>query len=340
MLEVEPRQQRDVQPAARRRFTQQQIIDIALPQKKGHLIGSNNLEGLTSYTVTLHHNHYKDLQDRMPRLRGGDVHAYNLYRRQLERAHREGDARRHRRGESFARQRARARLTTSASRRKASISTEGGAVQVEDSVFFGVLTPFRNNQTDVNNPAYTGAIRGIDIQHILLASDTQFMPATSQQATFTDRGFLWASWQGDSDDPHSSLGPTQAPQIPFAWHNGTPMYLITMDPVATLPALLTGPQGAGAGKIGMTTQQWLASLTNGWCRVAKLAKRLFASFAARHQRSFEDGRARLVRVGRQARLATAPALPPLRPRCPPGRNLEAFQPRGTFRRMLRRRIAC
>ncbi len=60
-------------------FTQAQIIDIALPQKKGHLIGSNTLEGLTSYTVTLHHNHYKDLQDRMPRLRGGDVHAYNLY---------------------------------------------------------------------------------------------------------------------------------------------------------------------------------------------------------------------------------------------------------------------
>ena len=60
-------------------FTQAQIVDITLPQKKGHLIGSNTLEGLTSYTVTLHHNHYKDLQDRMPRLRGGDVHAYNLY---------------------------------------------------------------------------------------------------------------------------------------------------------------------------------------------------------------------------------------------------------------------
>ena len=60
-------------------FTQQQIVDIALPQKKGHLIGSNNLEGLTTYTVTLHHNLYRDLQDRMPRLRGGDVHAYNLY---------------------------------------------------------------------------------------------------------------------------------------------------------------------------------------------------------------------------------------------------------------------
>lgn len=111
---------------------------------------------------------------------------------------------------------------------------------------------------DVNNPAYTGAIRGYDILHILLASDTEYMPLNSQQSTFTDaRGNTWATWQGDSDALGSSLGPTQAPQIPFAWHNGGPLYFMTMDPVSTLKDLLTGPQGAGAGKIGMTTQQWL-----------------------------------------------------------------------------------
>src|SRR6185295_17386447 len=113
----------------------------------------------------------------------------------------------------------------------ASISTEGGAVQIEGSVVFGVLTPFRNNQTDVNNPAYTGAIRGYNIRHILLATDTQYMPATSQQQTFSDRGFIWASWQGNSDDPLSTLGPTQAPQVPLVWHNGGgPSYLYTKDP--------------------------------------------------------------------------------------------------------------
>ena len=141
---------------------------------------------------------------------------------------------------------------------QASISTEGGAVQIDDSVFFGVLTPFRNNQTDVTNPAYTGAIRGFNIRHILLATDTAFMPASSQQTTFTDRGFEWASWTGDSDAPGSSLGPTQAPQIPFVWHNGG-ADLPDDDRCArrTARTLLTGPQGAGAGKIGMTTQQWL-----------------------------------------------------------------------------------
>jgi pectate lyase len=237
-------------------FTQQQIVDIALPQKKGHLIGSNNLEGLTTYTVTLHHNLYKDLQDRMPRLRGGDVHAWNLYvdssNARIVKVMRDGIVA------------ANPSLATQLNSTyhfgitsNASISTEGGAVQVESSIFFGVLTPFRNNQTDVTNPAYTGAIRGLDIQHILLSSDTAYMPAGSQQSTFTDRGFEWASWHGDSDTAGSTLGPVQAPQIVFNWHNGTPTYPMSVDSLANLPALLTGAQGAGAGKIGMTTQQWL-----------------------------------------------------------------------------------
>lgn len=240
-------------------FTQEQIVAIALPQKKGHLIGSNNLEGLTSYTVTLHHNHYKDLQDRMPRLRGGDVHGYNLYidnsNARIVKDLRDGIVQ--------SNPTLQAALDGSSASyhfgvtSNGSISTEGGAVQIEKSVFFGVLTPFRNNQTDVTNPAYTGAIWGFDIQHVLLASDTAYMPVGSQQSTFNDRGFVWATWQGDSSAPDSTLGPTQAPQIPFAWRNGGPTYIATMDPVADLQALLTGAQGAGAGKIGMTTSQWL-----------------------------------------------------------------------------------
>jgi pectate lyase len=237
-------------------YTQEQIVAIALPQKKGHLIGSNNLEGITSYTVTLHHNHYKDLQDRMPRLRGGDVHGYNLYV-DSSNARIVKDMR-----DSIAA--ANPSLATALDSTyhfgitsNGAISTENGAVQIDSSVFFGVLTPLRNNQTDVTNPAYTGAIRAHDVLHILLASDTQFMPLSSQQSTFMDRGFTWATWQGDSDAPDSTLGPTQAPQIPFVFHNGGPTYPTTRDPVATLGALLTGPEGAGAGKIGLTTGQWL-----------------------------------------------------------------------------------
>jgi pectate lyase len=237
-------------------FTQDQVISVALPQKKGHLIGSNNLEGLTTYTVTLHHNHYKDLQDRMPRLRGGDVHGYNLFvdnsNARIVKDLRDGIVA------------ANPALATALGSTyhfgitsNGAISTEGGAVQIDASVFWGVLTPFRNNQTDVGNAAYTGAIRGTDIVHVLFASDTQYLPVAAQQSTFSDRGFVWAQWRGNSDDTLSPLGPAQAPQIPFVWHNGGPNYLYSLDAVSSLGTLLAGPQGAGAGKIGLTTSQWL-----------------------------------------------------------------------------------
>lgn len=240
-------------------FSQQQITDVALPQKKGHLIGATNLEGRTSYTVTLHHNHYKDLQDRMPRLRSGDVHAYNLYvdssNARIVKAMRDAVVAAH--------PALRNEVEGSSPRYKfgvtlnGAISTEGGAVQVEKSLFWGVLTPLRNNQTNPDDARYTGAIRAYDVRHILFASDTEYMPVSSQMATFSDRGYAWAVWQGDSGTPGSTLGPAQAPEIPFVWHNGTPSYPRTLHAVDELPALLAGPQGAGAGRIGMTTSQWL-----------------------------------------------------------------------------------
>jgi pectate lyase len=236
-------------------FSPEQVLAIALPQKKGHLIGSTNLEGLTSYTVTLHHNHYKDLQDRMPRLRGGDVHGYNLYvdnsNARMVKELRDSIV--------SANAPLAAALGSNYSfgvTSNGAISTEGGAVQIEASVFWGVLTPLRNNQTDVTDPAYTGAIQAYDIRHILLASDTAYMPTTNRDP-FTDRGHVWAVWQGDSDASGSSLGPMQAPQIPFAWHNGGPSYPISLDAVDQLAEIVAGPQGAGAGKIGLSTAQWL-----------------------------------------------------------------------------------
>ncbi|QWP75273.1 hypothetical protein J5226_16785 [Lysobacter sp. K5869] len=238
-------------------FSRQQVADIALPQKKGHLIGSNDLEGLSSYTVTLHHNHYRDLQDRMPRLRGGDVHAYNLYvdssNARLLKQLRDGAV--------AANPGLRAKLEGTSPAYKfdltlnGAISTEGGAVQVEHSLFWGVFTPLRNNQTDPNDSRYTGAIRAFDVRHVLFASDTAYLPASSQQATFVDRGVVWASWQGDSGAAGSTLGPAQAAAIPFVWRNGTPSYPMSVHRVDELAGL----RGfMGAGKIGLTPAQWMS----------------------------------------------------------------------------------
>lgn len=55
------------------------IIAIAASQKKGHLIGATEFAADNALlSVTLHHNYYKDIQDRMPRLRSGNAHAYNI----------------------------------------------------------------------------------------------------------------------------------------------------------------------------------------------------------------------------------------------------------------------
>ncbi len=55
------------------------IIAIAAGQKKGHLVGATEFASDNAdLEVTLHHNYYKDMQDRMPRLRGGNAHIYNV----------------------------------------------------------------------------------------------------------------------------------------------------------------------------------------------------------------------------------------------------------------------
>lgn len=60
-------------------MSKEDIIDIAAGQKKAHLIGATEMASDNAdLEVTLHHNYYLDIQDRMPRLRAGNAHAYNI----------------------------------------------------------------------------------------------------------------------------------------------------------------------------------------------------------------------------------------------------------------------
>jgi pectate lyase len=50
-------------------------------QKKCHLIGhsdGNSAEDTGHFNVTFHHNHYLDVEERIPRMRYGNAHVYNL----------------------------------------------------------------------------------------------------------------------------------------------------------------------------------------------------------------------------------------------------------------------
>ncbi|AEI39060.1 hypothetical protein [Paenibacillus mucilaginosus] len=212
-------------------LTKEDIIAVAASQKKGHLVGATEFDSLNpNLQVTLHHNYYKDIQDRMPRLRGGNAHAYNIVM------------------DSAAAYAAKKKITTAMETALKSkgykfgvtsngaISTEGGAVLVEKSEIIDVASPVRNNQTDPADSSYTGKIRVLDTLYSLNGT----------------------SFRGSSDTSGSPLAPVPAPVIAFSWNGfSTLPYSYTAEDPASLKARLTASNGAGAGKLIWSKDNWL-----------------------------------------------------------------------------------
>ena len=218
-------------------FSVEDIIAVVRSQKKGHLVGANNFDASNAnLSLTLHHNLYVGMQDRLPRLRGGNAHSFNLVvdNRNAVAARAIYDARVAAMSASNALKLSNGSYKFGVTQNGA-ISTEGGAVLLEKSVFEGVRYALRNNQTDVTNPAYTGRIRGEDV--IFRFGSVDF--------------------RGGSDQAGHPLGPTQAPQIlPFSWNGFTTLpYAYTPDDPEALPALLA--VGAGAGTLAWEKTNWL-----------------------------------------------------------------------------------
>lgn len=209
------------------------IIAIAAGQKKGHLVGATALAtDNADLEVTLHHNYYKDMQDRMPRLRGGNAHVYNIVM------------------DNAAAWAAKKKITSAMETALAgkgyhfgvtsngAISTENGAVLVENSQIIDVAYPLRNNQTDPTDATYTGKIRAVNTQYTLDGS----------------------SYTGDSETAGSPLAPVPAPVKAFSWNGfSTLPYSYTPDPVSTLKTRLTAADGAGAAKLNWTKVNWLST---------------------------------------------------------------------------------
>ncbi|WHY22306.1 hypothetical protein QNH28_12575 [Paenibacillus sp. G2S3] len=207
------------------------VIAIAASQKKGHLIGATEFAADNALlSVTLHHNYYKDIQDRMPRLRSGNAHAYNIVM------------------DNEDTRLAKKRLTSAMEKAISSkgyhfgvtsngaISTEGGAVLLESSVIIDVVYPLRNNQADASNSKYTGAIAALDTVYSL------------DGATF----------RGDSTFANSPLSPVPAAIKAFAWNGFTTLpYSYTTDDPTSLKSRLTAVYGSGAGKLSWSNEEWL-----------------------------------------------------------------------------------
>ncbi|GAB2704081.1 hypothetical protein GCM10027018_24510 [Paenibacillus thermoaerophilus] len=207
------------------------IIAVASSQKKGHLVGSTEFASDNAdLELTLHHNYYKDIQDRMPRLRAGNAHAYNIV---MDNA----DA-------WSAKQRITPAMASAISSKgysfgvtsNGAISTEDGAVLVEKSHIIDVQYPVRNNQTDPSDAAYTGKIRVLDTIYSL------------DGATF----------RGGSDTPGSPLAPVPAAVKPFSWNGFSSLpYSYSADDPSGLKARLTASNGSGAGKLTWAKSNWL-----------------------------------------------------------------------------------
>lgn len=240
-------------------FTQDQITQIVSTVKKGHLIGATakNTEN-NSLQVTLHHNYYQDLQDRMPRLRGGDVQVFNLL----------ADSTNARAMKTWFDPivKGSTNLTKDFTGNGAyhfgitsngTISTEDGVIEVANSLYAGIITPLRNNQTDVNDDTYTGSVIAANTQHELLATE---MPLASQQSTYNALGLSWAVWKGDSNDGNSTLGPIQATRKYLNFKATPPAAKALHATGALRSVLVTGTEPAGAGKANLTVPQWLNSL--------------------------------------------------------------------------------
>lgn len=122
-------------------MTKEELVTLLSFQKKGHLIGSGEFNDENKYyTVTLSNNHYINILDRIPRLRGGDVHMYNIIHDASE-------------ANAF---RTYVNVTYKISfTNQGIVTTENGAVLMENSIFKGINTPIRNNQKS-GAEGYTG----------------------------------------------------------------------------------------------------------------------------------------------------------------------------------------
>jgi pectate lyase len=178
-------------------FTKEDLIQMNIPQKKGHLIGATELDSTNSdLSITLAHNYYVNLQDRLPRLRAGNAHvfncildsseAYNIklmleskYETELNKASKDGY---------------KVGIIS-----QGIVTTENGAVYVENSIFKGVSSIIKNNQANPSNSLYTGKFEVVNSIYEL--GGYQF--------------------KGGSNDAKTPFTTNQAPIIPFSFNGFT-----------------------------------------------------------------------------------------------------------------------
>jgi len=222
-------------------FSPTDIVTIIQAHDKTHLAGQNDLDpNNATITMTFHHLWLQNNWDRcVPRLRAGNVHDYDIYADITG-----GYAAKQLRDLRVSAMSPASQVTITNTYDfdpplNGAISTEGGAILVEKSVYIDSITPLRNNQTDPSNPQYTGKIMALDSVTILTNN----------------------YYRGDSTNAGgtNTFGPVQAPVIPFSWNltGGVLPYSYVTDDPSQLQGIVTA--GAGAGVLNWNKTNWLAT---------------------------------------------------------------------------------
>ncbi len=177
-------------------MTIDEIVTLYSSQKKGHLVGASELdERNKELSLTLHHNIYRNLQDRLPRLRAGNVHIYNVI---LDNSYlykvKNDLSRRYR--HVFDNSQFKIGVNN-----QGIITTENGACLMENSVFIDVSTPIKNNQKN-KELIYTGKYRVIN--SIYQLNDYTF--------------------RGGSEDSNTPFRAYQVEPLEFNWNGFTELY--------------------------------------------------------------------------------------------------------------------
>ncbi len=171
-------------------MTKEEIMELNSFQKKGFLLGGSSGRAGNVFTLTIYNSYIKNLQDRFPRLRGGDVHIFNsiydatdVY--EMRNYVRENYA------ALFAKSEYNRQLTN-----QALVTTEQGAILMENSIIKGVTQVIKSNQVNTGHPTMTGKYLVLDSLFIL--DDYMFF--------------------GSSEDPDTPfIRANSEPILPFSW---------------------------------------------------------------------------------------------------------------------------
>lgn len=212
-------------------LSKEEIAKISAGQKKTHLVGSNSFEdGNADLEITLANNFYENSQDRMPRLRAGNAHVYNTIM----------DSSGNREINNITQERLLAKSSEMAKKgynfgitSNGALSTEDGAVLVENCVMRGIVRPLADNQKD-GSAKYTGKIKAINVLYEL-----------------DSNVFI-----GGSDDINTPLVPNGSDVIKeFSWNGFTSLpYTYTTISPDKLEKTIKSKTGAGVVSI-----DWLAN---------------------------------------------------------------------------------